>query len=204
MGSISEERSLAQAPTGRAFHSWAAAAALLLLATLAAACTGTSATPPAASASPVLGAAGPGATLGPDATIWPLDIIDGTIALAAMDNEIKKAGTDLVTAADQEDLTKMLGAARGLSDLASQGMPNAQRLSTWSSTQAAGKAYVEVLTNIKAAADQLAAAIQNGDAAGIGSGAQALGATIEQYRSVRGQIVELANMALSMRHMLVK
>ena len=38
---------------------------------------------------------GPGPTLGPDATIWPLDIIDGTIALAAMDNEIKKAGQDL-------------------------------------------------------------------------------------------------------------
>ena len=31
----------------------------------------------------------------------------------------------------------MLGAAQGLSDLATQGIPSAERLSTWSSTQAA-------------------------------------------------------------------
>jgi hypothetical protein len=172
---------------------------------LAAACTGPSVTPsPAASASPVGGVAGPGATLGPGATIWPLDIIDGTIALAAMDNEIKKAGADLITAADKQDLVMMLGAAQGLSDLASQGLPNAQRLSTWSSTQTAGKAYLDVLTKIKGASDQLATAIQNQDAAGIGSGAQAVGAAIAQYRGVRGQIVELANMALPMRRMFVK
>ncbi len=146
----------------------------------------------------------PGPTLGPDATIWPLDIIDGTIALAALDTEIKKAGADLITAANTQDLQLMLGAAQGLSDLAYQSLPNAQRLTTWPSTKAAGTSYLGVLGKIKSAADQLAAAIQNGDAPGITTGAQAVGAAIEAYRGVRGQIVELANMALSMRHMLVK
>jgi hypothetical protein len=147
---------------------------------------------------------GPGASLSPGAVTWPLDIIDGTIALAALDNEVKKAGTDLITAANQKDLQLMLAAAGGLSDLASQGLPSAQRLTTWPATQAAGTAYVDVLGKVKTAADQLAAAIRKGDAAGITSGAQALGTSIEQYRGVRGQIVELVNQALTMRRLLLK
>jgi hypothetical protein len=209
VGSRFQERSRAQAASGAAFYMWAAVAGLLILAILAAACNGSTVTPSAspsvvASASPVGGVVGPGLTLGPDATIWPLDIIDGTIALAAMDNEIKKAGQDLITAADTQDLVMMLGAAQGLSDLATQGLASAQRLSTWQSTQAVGKSYLDVLTSIKTAADRLATAIQQQDAAGIGSSAQALGLAIETYRGVRGQIVELANFALTMRHMLVK
>jgi hypothetical protein len=187
---------------------------LLIVATLASGCGGSPATAsPAGSAgaSPgtgvvggPAGSPGAGASLPPGTVTWPLDVIDATIALAALDNEVKKAGTDLVTAADKEDLALMRNAATGLRDLASQSLPNARRLTRWRDTATAGTAYVDVLGKIQHASDQLVTAINKGDAAGIATSAQDVGAAIEQYRSVRSQIVDLANKAIQMRHLLVQ
>jgi hypothetical protein len=190
----------------------------LIVALLASACSGSSASPspPAASSGPAVASPGtglvggapgsPGAdvSLPPGTVVWPLDVIDATIALAALDNEIKKAGTDLQTAAAKEDLKLLLSASTGLRNLAAQSLPNARTLTKWPDTTAAGNAYVDVLGKIESSAGQLATAITKGDAPGIATGAQAVAGSIEQYRGVRGQIVDLANKAIEMRRLLLQ
>ena len=84
----------------------------MLVVTLVAACGGS--TKPASVASPSpTGGAGTAATPGPEATSWPLDVVEAVVALGAADTELWKAGADIARAADSEDVKAMWGAADG-------------------------------------------------------------------------------------------
>src|SRR5207253_566492 len=67
-------------------------------------------------------------TLPPGMKFWPTSVIDATIALAAVDNELKKAAGDWTAGAQSKDMELLLAAAQGMAYLAGQSMPNAQRL----------------------------------------------------------------------------
>ncbi|MEA2622729.1 MAG: hypothetical protein QOH61_1639 [Chloroflexota bacterium] len=173
--------------------------ALCLAALIAvAACGGQSAPTGAPNASPTRGA------VDPNVTIWPADVISATIALAALDNEIKKAGTDLNKAVETSDPALMLTAADGLAQLAGPSIANAQKLTTYPETKAAGTAYVPVLADINTSSLALAKALRAGDGGGVTTASQQLGDALGRYATIRTLIVDLANKAIEMQKHYVK
>jgi hypothetical protein len=132
-------------------------------------------------------------------------VIDATIALAALDNEVKRAGADLIVAVQQQDMRMFLGASDGLRDLARESIPNAQRLLIWPDTQAAGEAYLPVLCGMEAAASDLSAALRAGNGQGVTDASGLLATAVNDYRGIRSNLVDLADIALVMkRGLLVK
>ena len=147
----------------------------------------------------------PDFSLPPGVAVWPTDIIDATIALGALDNQIKLAGADLAAGVSEKDVDRILGATDGLADLMTQALPNAQKLTTWADTKEAGTAYVPVLTAIGTSAtagQRGASGRRHRDVRG--RRCEQLSAAMEQYGTVRGPMVDLVDQALLMRHMLVK
>lgn len=140
----------------------------------------------------------------PNTQIWPTDVISATIALAAMDNEVKKAGDDLTKAADTADLVLLLGAAEGLAKLAGDSIPNARILIGWADTKAVGDAYLPALTAIQVSAQGLATAVRGNDPAGVTSNSQSLGQAIGLYAKARPLIVDVADKALEMQKHLLR
>ena len=136
--------------------------------------------------------------------MWPTDIIDATIALGALDNQVKLAGADLAAGVSEQDLGRVLGATDGLADLMTQALPDAQKLTTWADTKEAGTAYGPVLAAIGTAATQVSAALREGDTETFVAGMQDLSTALQQYEMVRAPMVDLVDQALLMRHMLVK
>jgi hypothetical protein len=126
-------------------------------------------------------------------------VISATIALAALDTEIKLAGADLIVAAQNQDMRLFLGASEGLARLARESIPNAQRLLVWDDTRATGEAYLPVLCAMEDAASALAEGLRAGDGAAVTESSGLLAAVIEQYRGIRSDLVELAEIALVMK-----
>jgi len=150
------------------------------------------------------GLSSPARSLPPGVTQWPTDIIDATIALGVLDNQIKLAGSDLAAGVSERDMAQILGASDGLATLLTQALPDAQKLTTWADTKEAGTAYTAVLTAMATAATQAASALREGDTETFVAGMQDLGAALQQYEIVRVPMVDLVDQALLMRHMLVK
>ena len=149
--------------------------------------------------------ANPDRTLPPGMEPWPESIINATISLAALDNEIKRAGADLIVATDTQDLALMLGAAHGLAAITEQSLPNAERLITYPVTQSVGEAYVPILSAITLASTALADALTRGDGPAVVSTSQDLAAALQAYGLARASLIDLADLALVMRRgMLVK
>jgi hypothetical protein len=126
-------------------------------------------------------------------------VISATIALAALDNEIKLAGADLIVAAQQQDMRLFLGASEGLATLARESIPNAQRLLVWDDTRAVGQAYLPVLCAMENAATALAEGLRAGDGEAVTASSGLLAAVIEEYRAIRADLVRLAEIALIMK-----
>jgi hypothetical protein len=160
---------------------------------------------PSLIASPGVTQANPDRTLPPDMAIWSPTLINATLALGALDNEIKKAGGDLVVASQEGDLELLLGASRGLAELARQSVPNAERLTTYPDTEAVGTSYIPVLQAIDAAATALGDGLVAGDGEAVELASLDLAAAIRQYDAVRPALVDLVDLALIMRRgLLVK
>jgi hypothetical protein len=158
-------------------------------------------TTPATGPSPLpsVGLFDPGRTLDPATVRWPADIIDAAISLAVLDNSIKEAGADLTTAAQQEDLSLMLGAAAGLASVIEAAQPFARLLVGYDATKAVGEAYVPVLAELDGAASALAAGLRAGDGAQVQTASARLGTALQAYRGVRAGMVEIADQAILMR-----
>jgi hypothetical protein len=154
---------------------------------------------PGAAASPTPEAFAPGRTLPPGTVLWPESVIGSTISLAVLDNEIKRAGADLIVAAEQRDMQLFLSASEGLQRLAGRAIPNANRLLTWEDTRATGAAYLPVLCALERAAGELATALRAGDGDGVTAASGLLATAIQEYRDVRADLVDLAEVALIMR-----
>ncbi len=159
---------------------------------------------PSPSPSPSVGLFEPARTLEPGASVWPADVIDAAIALAVLDRGIEQAGSDLATAAQQQDMHLFLGAASGLAKIVEEGTTSAQRLASFDATKAVGEAYIPVLTQLDAASSGLANALQQGDGPGVQASSAQLGAALEAYRGVRAGMVGIADRALLMRRSLVQ
>jgi hypothetical protein len=172
----------------RLFHALALAMTIALLG----ACGGQT---PSASSSPTAAVIPPD----PNLTIWPSDVVNATIALGALDNEMKKAGNDLNTAIDTSDTRLLLGAAEGLAALAEQSIPNAQKLAGYAETKNTGAAYVQVLASIVKAGKALAAALRAGDSPGVATAAQDLGKALGDYAAARTPMVDLVDRAVLMQ-----
>lgn len=141
----------------------------------------------------------PNRTLPPGTIIWPTSVIDATIALAVLHNEILKAGGDLTVAVQNKDMPLLLGASQGLATLMDESIPNAQKLTTWKDTKSVGEAYVPVLTAIRDAATALSTALLGADGPGVGTASQQLAAALVGYQAVEPGLVDLADTALIMR-----
>jgi hypothetical protein len=198
-------------------HAWLrTAAACVGLTALLTACAGAAAAPvasPGAFPSTVAESTAPVAASGdvpsPELSLtpiapWPTDIIDATIALGVLDNQVKLAGSDLATGVAERDLAQVLGASDGLAALVTQALPDALKLTTWPDTNGVGTAYLTVLTAIGTAATQTSAALREGDTEAFVTGMQDLGGALQQYQSVRVAMVDLVDKALQMRHMLLQ
>jgi hypothetical protein len=160
---------------------------------------------PSLIASPGVSQANPDRTLPPDMAMWPTSVINATLALGALDNEIKRAGADLVVASQEGDLELLLGASRGLADLARQSVPNAERLTTYPDTEAVGTSYIPVLHAIDSAASGLGDGLLAGDSEAVERASIELAAAIRQYETVRPALVDAVDLALIMRRgLLVK
>ncbi len=146
----------------------------------------------------------PTRTLDPSAQLWPTSVIDAAIALAVFDNGVKEAGTDLTTAAQQEDMDLFLGSATGLATIVAQATLSAQRLADFETTRQVGESYLPVLASLGAAAGSLADALRSGNGAGVQSSAVQLASALEAYRGVREVMVAVADQALLMQRGLVQ
>jgi hypothetical protein len=175
------------------------AVALLAVALVAAACGSTTA--------PQSSIAVPSQTFdtnNPNTKIWPTDVINATIALAALDNEIKKASTDLNKAADTSDTALLLGAAEGIVALVTPLQPDAAKMAGFEETKAAGEAYVKALGAIRTSGEALVKSLRAGDGPGVTTNAQALAQAMALYGEARPLIVDLANKAIEMQKHLLR
>jgi hypothetical protein len=192
----------------------------VLVAVLVAACGSSSVTPsgPAAtggllgpgvdpsggagSASP---AGGTGSTVpDPSQPRWPGTTVLAVIALGASDGEIQKAGADLQSAADAEDLRAMWGAADGLAKMIDGLIPNLDRLDVYEGTRPIAALYRKAFPEISAAAKHIRDSITSGDAPGIAAGYQELAAAIQDYAPIRLQIGDLVEQAILQQRLLTE
>lgn len=151
-------------------------------------CGGTPAAP-----SPAATAGGsPSAT----ASTWPSGVAQAVLNLAAADNEIRKAGVDFVTAADEQDLVLMRGAAAGLIGVVEPNIVNAELLETFELTRPAGAKAREAMIGLRDAATMIRDGIDAGDADGIEEGSRRLVAALQVYGEARVLLSGLAEEAL--------
>ncbi|HET7029068.1 MAG TPA: hypothetical protein VFI34_01050 [Candidatus Limnocylindrales bacterium] len=168
---------------------------------------------PASSASAVASSPSPagassalGGSPAPDASgpTWPGTTVLATIALGAADGEIQKAGIDLETAVNNQDLKAMWGAADGLAKMIDGLMPNIARLEIYPATQPAAVIYRKAFPEISAGAKQLRDAITAGDASGIIAGSQQLQQGLADYGPVRQLIGGLVEQAIVQQRLLLQ
>ncbi len=126
------------------------------------------------------------------------------VILAKGDLEIQAAGADLATAASNQDLKAMWGAADGLATFVERLQVQVPQLAAYPVTADAAKAYEASLPALLAGAVQLRDAITAGDAAGVTAGSQQLALALDTYREARRLIGPLADQALRMRRLLTK
>jgi hypothetical protein len=141
----------------------------------------------------------PTRTLPPGVKTWPASVIDAAISLAVLDNEIKKAGADLIVGTDNEDLRTILGAADGLAQLAVDTIPDAEKLTTWDDTRAVGESYLPVLADVRDAAEAIGTSLRAGDTDAFVAALPDLTAAMDAYETIRGPMLDVAEMALTMR-----
>jgi hypothetical protein len=132
----------------------------------------------------------------PAASAWPRGVAQAVLNLAAADAEIRKAGVDLVTAAEEQDLVLMRGAAAGLVGVVEPNIANAELLETFELTRPAGERAREAMVGLRDAAAMIHEAIEAGDAAGIEEGSRRLAAALQVYGEARVLLSELAEEAL--------
>ncbi len=186
--------------TGRPcrFSSGAARALrIVLLAALLAGC-GPAATPSADASAGATGSAGP------KPTSWPFGVPSAVIALGAMDNELPKAGADLMAAAETEDFGKMRGAADGLVHLIDGNLPNTKTLQTYEFTRQLGTDLEAALLAIRDGAAEVRDGIDAGDAEAIVAGSRWIAAGLEAYGELRFPLSELIPEAMRQKRALVK
>jgi len=208
------------AGTRSATRAWVGAVGSGLLASLAlavAACgsgpgpsgnvsTSSSAIAVASSPASTGASAAPGGSPAPDPSgpSWPGTTVLATIALGAADGEIQKAGIDLETAVNNQDLKAMWGAADGLAKMIDGLMPNIARLEIYPATQPAAAIYRTAFPEISAGAKQLRDAITAGDANGIIAGSQQLEQGLADYGPVRQLIAGLVEQAIVQQRLLLQ
>lgn len=171
--------------------------ALALLVAVLAGC-GPAVTPPA-SPSP-----GPSESAGPAPTSWPFGVPSAVIALGAMDNELPKAGADLIAAAEAEDFAKMRGAADGLVHLIDGNLPNTRTLQTYEFTGDLGADLEAALLAIRSGAAGIRDGIDAADAEAIVAGSRGLSEGLAAYGELRFPLSELIPEAMRQKRALVK
>ena len=162
---------------------------------------------PAASALPTAAADPSESPMGfnPDRTVppgmqqWPESVVNATVALAATDNELRKAAADFAVGAREQDVELLVTAAQGMAFLARESIANAERLGTWVDTQAVSALLIPVYQELDLQGSAFADAALAGDAAGVESAAIGLGTAMESYGAVRDQLLDRAELALVMR-----
>ena len=162
---------------------------------------------PGASAAPTdpdLGVT-PDRTLPPGMDDWPPSVVNATIALAAVDNEIKEASGDWAQGAQAQDMELLLSAAQGMAYLAGESIANAERLAAFPETQAVGAQLVDAYRAIQAAGSAVADAMLAGDGTAVQAAIVELQGAMEAYGTARPALIERAELALVMRRgLLVK
>jgi hypothetical protein len=123
-------------------------------------------------------------------------VAQAVLNLAAADNEIRKAGVDLVAAAEDQDLALMRGAAAGLVGVVEPNIANAELLQTFELTRPAGDRAREAMVGLREAALMIQTAIDAGDAAAIEEGSRRLAAAVQVYAEARVLVSQLAEEAL--------
>ena len=147
----------------------------------------------------------PDRTLPPGQVLWPTSVIDATIALAAADNEFKKAAGDWTTGAEAKDMDLLLAAAQGMSYLADRSMANAQRLADFPELATVGKDLVDVFSVLRVAGQQVNDTAVAGDTPGFEAAVADLAAAMAAYGTAREPMIDAAELALVMRRgLLVK
>lgn len=141
---------------------------------------------------------------GPKPTSWPFGISSAVVALGAMDNELPKAGADLIAAAEAEDFAKMRGAADGLVNLVDGNLPNAKRLQTYEFTGKLGADLEAALLAIRDGAARVRDGITAGDAEAIVAGSRGLSEGLAAYGELRFPLSELIPEAMRQRRALVE
>jgi len=158
---------------------------------------------PVASGSPQADASG-GVGVGPSPTPWPGGIVEAVVILGKADLEIQAAGADLATAAADENLDQMSGAADGLATLLERLQGQVDRLRDYPLTAPVATAYDGALPDMLAGAKQIRDSIRSGDAAGVTGGFALLAKGTAAYQEARRQIGPLVEPALLMQRILVK
>lgn len=151
------------------------------------------------SASPALGAASP-----EPSGRWPGGTVIAVVTLGAADAELQKAGVDLQSAADKQDLAAMKGAADGLADLVGKLTPQIERLEAYPLTARAGTLYRTAFPPLGAGARQLSDAIAKGDSAGILDGSRLIARSLADYAIARRELGPLVEQAILQQRLLVK
>lgn len=169
----------------------------LLATLLALGCGGAPATAPAPTTPGV-------ASASPQPSLWPAAVPAAVLALAATDNEIRKAGIDLAAAAEAEDPAAMMGAAEGLARLAEANIGNAELLESFELTRPAGTKAREAMIALRDAAVMLRDSIRDGDAAGVEEGSRRLAAAVGIYGEARVLLAALTEEALRQTRALVR
>jgi hypothetical protein len=126
------------------------------------------------------------------------------VALGAADAEIGKAGADLQSAADKQDLRAMWGAADGLAKLIDANSANVAALELDPATKDAAAVYRTAFPDLSGGAVQLRDAITAGDNAGIVAGTRRMAAGLAEYGTIRDVLPDLVAQALVQKRLLVR
>ena len=175
-------------------------AAILVVGVVLAACGNVTSSPSAAAPSGSPGASG---AAGARPTAWPGNAVLGIEALGVADGPILAAINDFNRGIATEDLALMRRAADGLAGLDVL-LPNIDKINIYDPMKPFAERYGAAIRGISAAAKDVRAAIDAGDAAAITTSSQALITSLRAYTDVQPELAMWVGDSIKQRRLLVR
>jgi hypothetical protein len=177
-------------------------AATLALVVVLGACGNVTSSPATSSAAPS-GSPGASGAAGARPTAWPGNAVLGIEALGVADGPILAAINDFNRGIATEDLALMRRAADGLAGLDVL-LPNIDKINIYDPMKSFAERYGAAIRGISAAARDVRAAIDAGDAAAITTSSQALITSLGAYTDVQPELAMWVGDSIKQRRLLLR
>jgi hypothetical protein len=176
--------------------------ATIILATLAVGCSAVP-SPTATAGSTAAISAGPTGP-NPNATPWPIEVVESSIALGAADGGFAVMTDDLASAVSSGEPARILDVIGRVIPFLQENQKNIPRLQAYAFTKAVGDRLAAAYQQMIDGAIQIQNSLKSGDGAAVTAGFSAFFAGNTAYGDVRSALGDVASQAVFMKKGLLK